>query len=691
MDNISENKNGVIEQAVKDRNYYEKELRSVFKIERFKDTQWDVVSKVIKKEKILFIEKTGYGKSLCYQFPATQFDGTTIVFSPLIALMRDQVNYLKSIGIEAATINSEESSGGNDDTLKKAKENKLRILYVAPERQKNDKWINTVFAEDSKIKISFVVIDEAHCISTWGHDFRPSFRRIANLLKYLPGLPVLATTATATSQTVQDVKEQMGSETSVIRGDLFRDNLFLNVINTSSDEDKMVWLAEKIPLLEKPGIIYCGTRSEVEITNKWLKNMGINSAAYHAGFDSFERKQIEENFKNNKLECLIATNAFGMGVDISNIRFIIHMQFPQSPIHYYQEIGRAGRDGKRSDIFLLFNEIDKDLPQSFIDSAKPQLNHYYKVIDIIRYESLKLSDIQKIANLRKTIIENILNDLIEQKIIFKETSYYSYNKNSAAFDDKFINALRESKLKELNSIMEYCNSSICRMKYLCNYLDDPFAGNCGNCDNELNPIENKKQYVPNGNLKNILAIFLKKDNFVFLNFNLKRTNLVTGVAASYYGFSEVGKIIHECKYNNKGDFPENLVSMTVNAFLSVYGNKKTVHYILFVPPAESGELVKNFANRLALKLKIPISGDLIKSRVTEPQKTFENTALKKDNLKGAFNLKNPEKYKGKSVILVDDVYDSGATIKEIGRMLTDYELKEILPLVIAKTVSGDKL
>ena len=156
MDYKPENINAVNEKTVKDRNYYEKELKRIFKLESFKDTQWEVISKVINKEKVIFIEKTGYGKSLCYQFPATQFEGTTIVFSPLIALMRDQVNYLRSIGMEAATINCEESDECNNNTLLKAKENRLKILYIAPERQENDKWIRTVFAEDSRIKISFL-------------------------------------------------------------------------------------------------------------------------------------------------------------------------------------------------------------------------------------------------------------------------------------------------------------------------------------------------------------------------------------------------------------------------------------------------------------------------------------------------------------------------------------------------------
>ena len=237
------------------------QLNEIFNIEDFYDKQWEVISKIVNdRKKVLFIEKTSYGKSLCYQFPATIFKGTTIVFSPLIALMRDQVRYLKSKDINAETINCEQTDEENAKALELAKSGKLKLLYIAPERQENSKWIDAAF----EIAVSFIVIDEAHCISTWGHDFRPSFRRIANLVKILPDIPVLATTATATQRTAKDILEQMGGNVDLVRGDLFRENLELNVINLNSEIEKMAWIAENLNNIEGNGIIYTGTRADSE-------------------------------------------------------------------------------------------------------------------------------------------------------------------------------------------------------------------------------------------------------------------------------------------------------------------------------------------------------------------------------------------------------------------------------------------
>lgn len=205
-------------------------LKVHFKLERFYDTQWEVIQKILKGEKILLIEKTGYGKSLCFQFPAIIFDGTTVVFTPLIALMRDQVNKLNSLGIAATCINSNQTEEENQEIIEKAKKGEIRILYIAPERQENNDWIEAT----RSIKLSMIVVDEAHCISVWGHDFRPAFRRIINLVKLLPrDLPVIATTATATPRVEKDIAEQIGGGIKVVRGRLLRENFRLYVINVA--------------------------------------------------------------------------------------------------------------------------------------------------------------------------------------------------------------------------------------------------------------------------------------------------------------------------------------------------------------------------------------------------------------------------------------------------------------------------
>jgi ATP-dependent DNA helicase RecQ len=338
-----------------DRAKAESHLLNYFGLNSFYDTQWMVIERLFRGERVLLIEKTGFGKSLCFQFPATVFEGTTIVFSPLIALMRDQVQKLQSLGISAGCLNSNQTPEENRDILEDVENNRVKILYIAPERMDNLDWVETA----RKINISMVVIDEAHCISVWGHDFRPSFKRIVNLVKLLPqNFPVLATTATATKRVEEDIKIQVGGNISSIRGNLLRNNLSLYVIKTKSEDEKMLWLAENLNKINGTGLIYTGTQVDTLIYSKWLNYVGINSAAYNGGMDKETRVNVEKALINNGYKCIVSTNALGMGIDKPDIRYIIHTQIPVSPIHYYQEIGRAGRDGAKTLILLFFNPAD---------------------------------------------------------------------------------------------------------------------------------------------------------------------------------------------------------------------------------------------------------------------------------------------------------------------------------------------
>jgi len=334
------------------RNEAEIKLKKTFGFERFYDEQWKTIEMLLRGERMLLIERTGYGKSLCFQFPATQFDGISVIFSPLIALMRDQVRSLNEKGITAKYINSEQSQEDNSKVINDAINGKIKILYIAPERQENQEWIEAT----RKMNLSMIVIDEAHTISVWGHDFRPAFRRIINLVQLLPkDLPILATTATATKRVQRDIEQQISGNLTTIRGNLLRDNFNLFVIETKSEDEKLLWLAENINRIPGTGLIYTGTRVNTEIYSRWFDFVGINSTEYNAGLDGETRKEIEKGLMENRWKCVVSTNALGMGIDKPDIRFIIHTQIPASPIHYYQEIGRAGRDGQKTYIILFYN------------------------------------------------------------------------------------------------------------------------------------------------------------------------------------------------------------------------------------------------------------------------------------------------------------------------------------------------
>jgi ATP-dependent DNA helicase RecQ len=669
-----------------DRAKAESHLLNYFGLNSFYDTQWMVIERLFRGERVLLIEKTGFGKSLCFQFPATVFEGTTIVFSPLIALMRDQVQKLQSLGISARCLNSNQTPEENRDILEDVENNRVKILYIAPERMDNLDWIETA----RKINISMVVIDEAHCISVWGHDFRPSFKRILNLVKLLPqNFPVLATTATATKRVEEDIKIQVGGNISSIRGNLLRNNLSLYVIKTESEDAKMLWLAENLNKINGTGLIYTGTQVDTLIYSKWLNYVGINSAAYNGGMDKETRVNIEKALINNGYKCIVSTNALGMGIDKPDIRFIIHTQIPVSPIHYYQEIGRAGRDGAKTLILLFFNPAeDLSLPRRFIETSKPPMEKYEKVIEILKKESLGIYDIARRLNITVTQVNVIKADLIDQGIINEvmvdRRKKYEYRFGAAPLSTKTFEQQRRQKLLEFDKMIKYLDIKGCRMNYLCEFLGDEPQQNCGKCDNDTGisitpPISEL--------VKNKLVEF-KESFYPVLEVETTKSNLTNGVAASFYGFSNVGETVHNCKYGKGGEFPEFLVSLTLKAFKSVFGVTK-FDLIMFVPSTMSGDLVKNFSVKIGKALKTPVSDGIIKTRTTDAQKSFKTGLLKTDNVKNAFTLKNEKEVVGKSILLIDDIFDSGATMKELGRMLTQHGAKVISPLVIAKTIGHD--
>lgn len=739
----------------------EQKLLKIFGLPHFYDEQWEAISRLLNGERILMIQRTGFGKSLCYQFPATQFDGITVVFSPLIALMRDQVNGLKSKGINAGCINSEQSMETNQETIEAALQGKLKILYIAPERQGNISWQESV----KDMKISMVVIDEAHTISTWGHDFRPAFRRIIDLVKLLPeSCPVLATTATATLHVQKDIEQQIGGRLSTIRGSLARQNFNLYVVRVSSENEKMLWLADNINNMNGTGIIYVGTRANTELYSKWLQNVGIKAIEYNASFDADTRMKIEKGLMDNKWKCVVSTNALGMGIDKPDIRFVIHTQMPASPIHYYQEIGRAGRDGKPTTIILFYNEhidkvsdveVDMKLPISFIEGSRPSEQKYLKVIEILQHEPLTEKELTLKSNLKQTQFRVIKSDLINQKIMRevedgkRKILELTPSNSSCKFDYSLFNEIRKSKYEDLNAMREYVMTKLPRMKYLCRFLDSVEDVPNDNCDNtnlpvikvKENPTTQKKlqefmeNFFPELNLSenisrrpvidgkktslslryirpNLIEVkvrkdststlidrrcdisqfssLLEKDEYTILkemqdDFLEKKSHITDGVASSYYGESLVGEAIHHCKYQDGGDFPDFLLRRTLKAFRKAFSGVK-FDMVMYVPPTKSGNLVKNFAEKFAKEIEVTISDGIIKKRETEEQKICQNRHLKQSNVKDAFEVNAC--VKGKTILLVDDVYDSGATLKEIGQTLTKKGANYICPIVIAKTIGG---
>jgi ATP-dependent DNA helicase RecQ len=354
-------------------------LRDRFGFAEFRPAQQQVIDKIMASANVLAVMPTGSGKSLCYQLPALALPGLTLVVSPLIALMKDQVDQLNHLGLPATVINSTVPREQQRSRLEQAIAGRIKLLYIAPERFQNDDFRAAL----ARVKVSLFAVDEAHCISLWGHDFRPDYLRLRHVVRDLKSPTVLALTATATPAVRRDIAAQLGIERAeqVVSG-FDRPNLYLEVREVATTAEKIraiIELARWAPL----GIVYAGTRKNVEDIYGSLRRAGVEAAAYHAGLPTPERKAVQERFMKATQCVIVATNAFGMGIDRSQVRFVVHADIPDSVEAYYQEIGRAGRDGEPARCLLLFNYADKWIPEFFIDSSHPPA-------DILKYVFGKL-------------------------------------------------------------------------------------------------------------------------------------------------------------------------------------------------------------------------------------------------------------------------------------------------------------
>lgn len=406
-------------------------LKQYFGYDSFRKGQSDIIEAILQGQDALAIMPTGAGKSVCYQVPAMLLSGITIVISPLISLMQDQVKSLNEAGINAAYINSTLSEQQMYKALDYAAQGKYKIIYVAPERLETMSFMT--FAQ--KADISMVTIDEAHCISQWGQDFRPSYLKIVDFIDSLPERPVVsAFTATATSEVKTDIEciLKLKSPKLVVTG-FDRKNLYYSVEHLSGKKKDAYIAAYIKEHMDESGIIYCATRKNVDKLYDEFSSLGISVTKYHAGLDNETRKQNQDDFIYDRVQVVIATNAFGMGIDKSNVRYVIHYNMPQSMENYYQEAGRAGRDGGESQCILLFSAQDVIIDKFLLDS-----------------------------------------------------------KEFEGVEDEDRSVIRERDLHRLHTMEMYCKTTECLRNYILSYFGEKtgeLCGNCGNCNNEYEQID----------------------------------------------------------------------------------------------------------------------------------------------------------------------------------------------------------
>ncbi len=390
-------------------------LNKHFGFDTFRDGQKEIVTSILSGRDTLVIMPTGGGKSLCYQLPAIMQNGLTIVISPLIALMKDQADNLKRNGISAAFINSSIPYFEQQHVLRQVHNENLKLLYIAPERLEVSSFINELKA----FKISFIAIDEAHCISEWGHDFRPSYLKIIYALELLGRPPVIALTATATPEVADDIVNSLQMiKPQVFKFGFDRPNLGFFTYEESNKEQLIKELLNNYK--NQSGIIYCSSRKRVEKYHLFLRDSGIRSEFYHAGLNSSLRKIAQNNFISGKSKVIVATSAFGMGIDKPDVRLVIHSDLPPTLESYYQESGRAGRDGNDAGCFLVYEYKDRTLQEFFINMANPRLSIIESVYNELNLNNIDLKNISLKLNIPEKTIESCINILEKHEIIKSE-------------------------------------------------------------------------------------------------------------------------------------------------------------------------------------------------------------------------------------------------------------------------------
>ncbi|MCW2840725.1 MAG: recombinase RecQ [Aeromicrobium sp.] len=459
----------------------------------FHDGQLEAITALVDgHRRALVVQRTGWGKSAVY-FISTLLlrqrgAGPTLLVSPLLALMRDQVAAAARAGVRAVAINSANPHEW-EETRAKLAADEVDILLVSPERLNNPRFRDEQMPALVE-RMGMLVVDEAHCISDWGHDFRPDYRRLAELIAKLPDdLPVLATTATANARVVTDVAEQLGSAGDVltIRGSLARTSLRLGVLELPGARDRLGWLLSHLAELPGSGIIYALTVSAAEDTARLLREGGHTVRAYTGRTDPEEREQLEQQLKDNQLKALVATSALGMGFDKPDLGFVIHLGAPSSPVAYYQQVGRAGRATDNADVLLLPGREDRDIWSYFATSSMPSEERAAAVIDALGEGTLSTPALESRVNIRRSPLELLLKVLDVDGAVRRVQGGWTATGVPWVYDRERYERIAEARAAEQQSMLTYERDSTCRMEMLQRDLDDPTASACGRCDNCTTP------------------------------------------------------------------------------------------------------------------------------------------------------------------------------------------------------------
>lgn len=666
----------------------------------FRDGQEDAICHIVEgKGRLLVVQKTGWGKSFVY-FIATKLlrdegNGPALLISPLLALMRNQIAAAERMGVRAATINSDNVDDWTAVEGKLAK-GEIDILLISPERLANERFRTQVLAGIAA-QISMLVIDEAHCISDWGHDFRPHYRLLERIVKTLPpNLRLLATTATANNRVMDDLAAVLGPKLDVSRGDLNRTSLSLQTIRLPSQAERLAWLAEQLATLQGHGIIYTLTVRDANQVAEWLKTQGFNVEAY-TGETGDRREQLEQALLDNQVKALVATTALGMGYDKPDLAFVIHYQMPGSVVAYYQQVGRAGRALDSAYGVLLSGQEEGDITDWFIRSAFPTRQEVADVLEALEEEpsGLSVPELLSRVNLSKGRVDKTiaLLSLEAPAPIAKQGSKWQLT--AAKLSEGFwaraerLTALRRDEHQQMQDYVSLPFGQ--HMGFLISALDGdpsvvtqpalhplPATVNAELvkeaiaflCRTSL-PIEPRKKWPDGGMPHYGVKGFIAPDN-----------RAQPGKALCVWGDAGWGGLVRQGKYHD-GKFADDLVTACVK-MVHEWDSQPKPTWVTCVPSLRHPNLVPNFAKRLAAALGLSFHLVIAKTDERPEQKTMANSTQQARNIDGSLALNDHPVPKG-PVLLVDDMVDSRWTLTVSAWLLRQAGSGEVWPMALSQT------
>ncbi|MGA4996256.1 RecQ family ATP-dependent DNA helicase [Nonomuraea bangladeshensis] len=667
-----------------------------------RDDQWAAIEAlVVDRRRVLVVQRTGWGKSAVY-FVATALlrelgEGPTVIVSPLLALMRNQIAAAERAGIRAVTINSANPEDW-EEIYSQVADGLVDVLLVSPERLNNPDFRDNVLPELAE-SAGLVVVDEAHCISDWGHDFRPDYRRLARLFEELPpGIPVLATTATANARVTRDVAEQMGEDTLVLRGPLERESLHLSVVRLPTAEQRLAWLAQTLHELPGSGIVYTLTVAAAHEVAGYLREQGHEVAAYSGQTDPAERLAAEEALLANKIKALVATSALGMGFDKPDLGFVVHVGAPQSPVAYYQQVGRAGRGVERAEVILLPGAEDRDIWAYFASLAFPPEPVVRATLAALEERGVMSTPaLETAVDLSRSRLEMMLKVLDVDGAVRRVKGGWEATGEEWSYDTERYTRIAAERRAEQEAMLGYLTTTECREHYLRRHLDDDAAHPCGRCDNctgrhrspDIAPqaVEQARERLSRPGVE-LEARRQWPTGLSDLSGRIKpELGAEPGRALGRLTDIGWGNRLRELFHGGDGPVPDDLLRAVIQV-LAAWDWRDRPAAVVNLPSASRPQLVRSFAERLAQIGRLTYLGEL-GYRAGSPGQQF-NSAKRVQAIRATLAM--PKDLAGRvaecggPVLLVDDRVDTGWTMTLATALVRHAGAPAVLPLALA-TVS----